>query len=197
MRTPVLLLSSFLSLAACHSSDHAPAPSSSTTTTSTADVGGPNLLVPPELAGKLRFEKTKVDDGAFNSRVIDMFQPVGWQRVFKDMPGMLKADEHTSVSFSWTCDGMCAPKKWEPIVERSFPQWAFKTMLAEEKQEGSWLRVVQGGPWESDKEKTIWVGYARWNDKDSGYFSCHAQLEGDYRVAWKAFADMCSKAALR
>ena len=195
MRTSLALLSALaLTLVACRgsSSNHTAAvgsasPSSATTTTS-VELSDPNALVPPALAGKLRFEKASVPSRGTKEPGDDVYRPAGWEDLASSgYNGAYRtSDKRHQFDSSWATDRTAVPATWEPTIAKAqFSTDDVVKVLDERKGNGTWLRAVE-------KKGRVEITYARWKDGEPLYWRCEVKLEGEYRDAWKAFAAACA-----
>ncbi len=172
--------------------------------TVTIDAAAVNALVPAALKDKIVFEKRTIkikrgrDDVSYT-----LAAPKTWKQD-GDMFASLKADEaggfFSKMAINPNCgtsfkDSECKPKDWAKIADiATFAPHvtAKETIVKDEKANGRRTMIAS----EPDNTKITHVSVAWWNDGDSNYHICSADLDESIKDAAPAFAKACEAVAI-
>lgn len=149
-------------------------------------VAAVDALVPADLKAKIHFEAFLTEKDAAAA-----LRPAGWAKAF--MPNEVKPPEGASLGFQTTfgvstnCDGLCASKAWEPVVDKvEFAQFRRSDFKIERDEKGDGERFVA-----ARSDTKLYLRYARWKAGASKYHYCRADLEKEAQAAAPAFEAAC------
>ncbi len=170
----------------------------------TIDAAAANALVPAALKDKIVFEKRTIkikrgrDDVSYT-----LAAPKTWKQQ-GEMFASLKADDaggfFSKMDINPNCgtsfkDSECKPKDWEKVADTATfaPHvTANETIVKDEKAKGRRTMISS----ETSNTKITRVSVAWWNDGDSKYHICSADLDETIKDAAPAFAKACEAVAI-
>jgi hypothetical protein len=176
----------------------------STTTIAAATIQGPSVAdveakAPKNADRALRFElsRTKLRHDGLTATFVS---PIGWKPSHEAFPTKLapvgkKMGEEgwlTHVDVGTSCDGVCAPKDWAPIIAKNAKDAVPDNATTREERlpDGRLVR------WASTEDKAY--VYAAWFvPGESRYYSCSAWLHEKALVPYlDAFVEICKTAKI-
>lgn len=161
------------------------------------DVYAVNALIPMPLRERLGFGLTRIRQDAFKTQLIyTVAAPSTWRQDRKDLAWLTPDAEDgfgsmTFFSVGVGCDGLCEPKDWGPIVEKSHRAAVAEELvevIKDEKLPGrqTLIAKLSEGP-------LVLLQVAWWKDGDPQYYTCRAGLERETAAALAAFEKACAR----